>query len=204
MSKHDNECKCVFCRDQNPTDLSVLQIGQNDREYFEAVNQEIQSIAGTKMAYYPLVPASQQPNFDPLYRESRGRVYYSPFILSGFYQQEVPEIELTQYGIDSKRETSIQLNMSSLIDTITEATGGAITQPKVGDLILVYHFPNNLYEIRNVFAGDGMALQPLQFKIFGNRYQRSTSDITLIDRENQPEELKVPFKDDLTNDDILT
>jgi len=204
MSSHSETCKCIFCR--TPTeesDLSALQIGKADRDFFNTINSELQDIAGNQIAYYSLVKAEMQPNFSTLYREARGRAYYQPVLMKAHIQQEPPSMELSKYGIDSTRSASAQINIEKLIAEITDISGSRNMQPKLGDLILCYHFPNNLYEIKDIFAGDGTAYQSLTYKIFMDRYQRSVSDIVLIDRDNQPVELVTQVTEDKDNTDIL-
>lgn len=169
-SAHAKGCSCILCSVGAEIGCTSLL----DRSLVKSVTEEV--IARSYMpdlAVYPVLFEPNQPNFDPLYGESRGTKYGNPVMIKGHYIPAGNTVALTKYGIDDNETAVFFFN----IETAVKALG---RDPVIGDLILAFDRPNLLHQVHKVEpSGKKMGFYQ-QFKIDASYYQPSTQDTDLI------------------------
>jgi hypothetical protein len=131
---------------------------------FNLYDQELMNIAGTPLFYFECMV--QWQGIDQLYREDRSKLWSTCEVpLYGFYDPQSSQNYIDMFGIDSRDEIKIELNLRAVIKAI-----GHI--PKLGSRIFTPHRREN-WVVRQRNIAEFRLWSEFRLIIMAERFQES-------------------------------
>lgn len=126
--------------------LAQTQPGNTpSQELFNNYDIELINLGGSPIFYYEYIPSPS--SFDPLYVESRNKIYSQfPIELKAIYDPIPSQMLQTTFGIDSPDSITFQLNYRSVVSALGHL-------PIIGSRIYTPHLGEN-WEIKTRHLGE--------------------------------------------------
>lgn len=157
-----------------------------EQSLFNLYDEELIKIAGTPIFYYECLIQFQ--GIDPLYREDRSKIWSTcDTQLYGFYDPQSSQNYIDMFGIDSRDEIKIELNLSAVLKTLGHL-------PKLGSRIFTPHRREN-WVVRQRNIGEFRLWSEFRLIIMAERFQEDVVANAGIATQKQPDFKK--FNDSL-------
>ena len=147
--------------------------GLPEHELFNTWDEEAIKIGGTPLFYYELFIDTN--NIDPIYLESRAKIYSpNPIQLYGYYEPVASQNMQTAFGIDSPDEMIFEMNYRAVLRDVGHV-------PKIGSRIFSPFLKENWVIIERKTAEFKM-YQVLHVQLICQRFQEDDVSGTSVNK----------------------